>query len=162
MTTELHPKAAFVQAELIRSGLTCQVIEMSDSTRTAQEAADAIGTTVAQIVKSLVFRAKTSGQAVIVLASGVNRVDEKLIRDLVGETIEKASADFVREQTGYAIGGVAPLGYLKPLRTFIDEDLLQFTEIWAAAGTPHAVFKLTPAELVALSHAEVKAVKKTA
>ncbi len=160
MNTTLHPKAAFVQAELERSGLTCSVTEMPDSTRTAQEAADAIGTTIAQIVKSLVFRAKTSQQAVIVLASGVNRVDEKRIRELMGETIEKADADFVRDQTGYAIGGVAPLGYPQPLKTFIDEDLLQYDEIWAAAGTPHAVFKLTPAELVQISQGEVKAVKK--
>lgn len=160
MTITLHPKAAFIQDELTRSGLTCQVIEMPDSTRTAQEAADAIGTTVAQIVKSLVFRAKTSGQAVIVLASGINRVDEKRIRDLIGETIEKADADFVREQTGYAIGGVAPLGYPQPLRTFIDEDLLQYAEIWAAAGTPHAVFSLSPEELISISHGEVSPIKK--
>jgi prolyl-tRNA editing enzyme YbaK/EbsC (Cys-tRNA(Pro) deacylase) len=162
MSATLHPKAAFVQAELTRSGLDCQVIEMPDSTRTAQEAADAIGTTIAQIVKSLVFRGKSSGQAVIVLASGVNRVDEKRIREYAGETIEKADADFVREQTGYAIGGVAPLGYPQPLTTFIDEDLLQYDEIWAAAGTPHAVFRLTPDELLKLSGGEVKLVKKAA
>lgn len=160
MTVTLQPKAAFVQNELTRRGLLCQVLEMPDSTRTAQEAADAIGTTVAQIVKSLVFRTKTSGQAVIVLASGINRVDEKRIRDLMGETIEKADADFVREQTGYAIGGVAPLGYPQPLRTFIDEDLLQYTEIWAAGGTPHAVFSLSPDELIAISHGEVNPIKK--
>ncbi len=147
MPETLSDKALLVQNALSQLGLECKVVELPDSTRTAQEAAETIGTTVPQIVKTLVFRAKTSGNAVIVLASGSNRVNEKMIGALLGEKIEKADADFVRAQTGYAIGGVAPLGYPQPLTTYIDQDLLHFDEVWAAAGTPHAVFRLEPKDL---------------
>jgi prolyl-tRNA editing enzyme YbaK/EbsC (Cys-tRNA(Pro) deacylase) len=127
-------------------GLEAEVVEFAETTRTSAEAAGQIGCSTAQIAKSLVFRAKTSNRPVLVIASGVNRVDEKL---------GKADAEFVRDKTGYAIGGVAPVGHATKPATFIDEDLLRFEIIWAAAGTPFAVFRLTPAELTRLTGGQV-------
>ena len=147
MEQKLSPSAMKVQAALNEFGIGCQVVELPQSTRSAQEAADAIGCELAQIVKSLVFKGKQSGIPILVLTSGANRVDEKLIKAVVGETIGKADADFVREHTGYAIGGIPPLGHSESIRTIIDEDLMKFDEIWAAAGTPNAVFRLTTADL---------------
>lgn len=139
-----------VQSALDAAGIEARVVELSASTRTAAEAAAAIGCTVAQIAKSLVFRGAESGDAILVIASGTNRVNEKTLAQHAGEPIAKADADFVRERTGYAIGGVPPAGHTSEIRTFIDRDLLQFDRIWAAAGTPHAVFELTPAQLTNL------------
>jgi len=147
MAPDLSPSAARVQSALESAGLSLQVRELPASTRTAAEAAAAVGCTVAQIIKSLVFRGTDSGQAVLILASGSNRVDEAKVAAALGEPIQRATPEFVREQTGFAIGGVAPVGHTNPLRTLIDADLFQHTELWAAAGTPHAVFPLTPAEL---------------
>jgi prolyl-tRNA editing enzyme YbaK/EbsC (Cys-tRNA(Pro) deacylase) len=141
-----------VQAAL---GPHYQVLEFDAGTRTAADAAAAIGCTVAEIAKSLVFRARDSGRSVLVVASGVNRVDEKKVAALIGEKIARADADFVREHTGYAIGGVPPLGHATAPVALIDKDLLAFTTIWAAAGTPNAVFRLTPAELVELTGGRV-------
>lgn len=157
--SELSSSASKVQAALDALGLPCQVVELSDSTRTSQEAAQAIGTTVPQIVKTLVFQGKHSGEALLVLASGINRVSEERLTYLAGEPIEKAKADFVREKTGYVIGGVPPVGHTQPLRTWIDEDLLQYTEVWAAAGTPHAVFQLDPHDLPRMTGGTVAAIK---
>ena len=137
-----------VQAAL---GPAYQVLEFDASTRTAAEAAAAIGCTVAQIAKSLVFRAETSGRAALVVASGVNRVDEAKVGALLGEPIGRADADFVRAKTGFAIGGVPPVGHVEPSPTLIDDALFAFEEIWAAAGTPNAVFRLTPADLLRLT-----------
>ena len=157
--SDLSSSARTVQAALDALGLPCQVVELSESTRTSQEAASAIGTTVAQIVKTLVFKGRQSGQAVLVLASGVNRVSEERLMALTGELIDKANADFVREATGFVIGGVPPLGHSQPLRTWIDEDLLQFNEVWAAAGTPHAVFCLDPHDLIRMTGGQIAAIK---
>ena len=132
-----------------------QVVELPASTRTAVEAAAAIGCTVAQIAKSLVFRGKTSDSAVLVIASGTNRVNTGALATLLDEQIEKPDADFVRAQTGFAIGGIPPVGHTQSLKTFIDEDLQQYDEIWAAAGTPRAVFKLTFADLVRITGGQV-------
>ena len=140
------------------AGLECCVLELLASTRTAQEAADAVGCSVGQIVKSLVFRGKQSGKAVFVAASGANRVNEKRLKECVGEGIEKATPEFVRETTGFAIGGVSPVGHLQSIESYIDEDLLGYTELWAAAGTPNAVFKLTPADLTQLTAGKVVAI----
>ncbi len=131
------------------------VVELSQSTRTAADAAAAIGCTVAQIAKSLVFRGTQTDQPVLVITSGTNRVDEAKVAALVNEPIAKANAALVREHTGFAIGGVAPVGHPQPLRTFVDQDLLQYDEIWAAAGTPHAVFRLTPGELIQITGGNV-------
>lgn len=139
-------------------GLTLDVVELPASTRTAQDAADAIGCTVAQIAKSLIFRTKQSQKPVLVIASGVNRVNEKSIGQLLGEKIGKADADFVRQQTGFVIGGVPPVGHLSEITTFIDEDLLELDVIWAAAGTPNAVFRLTPDDLVRATGGQVASV----
>lgn len=149
--TSLSPAALKVQAALHQHGLDLQVVELAESTRTALEAAQAVGCDIGQIVKSLVFRTKKTERAVLVLASGANRVDEKRLTELVGEKIGKADADFVRQQTGFAIGGVPPLAHPQPLLTYIDQDLLQYETIWAAAGTPFAVFQLTPSQLLAVT-----------
>ena len=154
----LKPSAQKVQDALAARGFSNAVVELPDSTRSAAEAAAAVGCDVGQIVKSLVFRARTSGRAVRVGASGAHRDDEKRIAELVGEPIGKADADFVREQTGFAIGGVPPLGHARELVALVDEDLLKLDRIWAAAGHPNAVFALTPAELVAMTGGRVASV----
>jgi prolyl-tRNA editing enzyme YbaK/EbsC (Cys-tRNA(Pro) deacylase) len=128
---------------------------MPATTRTAEDAARAIGCTVAQIAKSLVFKSALSARPILVIASGINRVNEKTIAALVGEPIEKADADFVRAKTGYAIGGVPPVGHVEQPVTFLDQDLLQHGEIWAAAGTPRAVFRLTPVDLQRITGGQV-------
>jgi prolyl-tRNA editing enzyme YbaK/EbsC (Cys-tRNA(Pro) deacylase) len=160
MTQPLSPSAQKIQDILHNNGWNHTVIEMPDTTRTAVDAAAAIGCTVAQIVKSLIFMTKETHRPVLVAASGINRVDESRIKQLVGEAIQKADADFVREQTGFAIGGVPPLGHTHPLITLIDQDLLSNAEIWAAAGTPNAVFMLKPEELVKMTGGVVAEVKK--
>lgn len=147
MSKILSSSAKKVQDALISHGLTCQVLELPSTTRTAQEAAQTIGCQVGQIVKSLVFMGKQTQKPILVVASGSNRVNEKKLSKLVSEPIKRANADFVREKTGFAIGGVPPVGHSEPLETFIDEDLLKYQTLWAAAGTPNAVFKLTPNDL---------------
>jgi prolyl-tRNA editing enzyme YbaK/EbsC (Cys-tRNA(Pro) deacylase) len=120
---------------------------MPQSTRTAAEAAAACGTSVAQIVKSLVFRKATSGEPVLLLVSGKNRVDEVAVKTAIGDTLQRMDANAVRDVTGFAIGGVAPLGSLKPLPTFIDADLMAYDTVFAAAGAPTAVFEVAPKAL---------------
>ncbi len=153
--TELSTSARRVQDALAALGLECRVITLPASTRTAPEAAAAVGCSVGQIVKSLLFRTAESNQPIFVVASGANRVDEAVLASYAGEAIARANPEFVRQHTGYAIGGVAPLGHPQPLRTFIDADLLQYDTIWAAAGTPNSVFQLTPADLQHMTGGEV-------
>ena len=159
MTSPLSASAQRVQDALNIIGLNLHVVELPGSTRTAADAAASIGCTVAQIAKSLIFRLKSSDQALMVIASGGNRVDEKLLAKHIGEKIGKADADFVRAQTGFVIGGVPPVGHSTKIHTFIDEDLFQFDDIWAAAGTPNAVFRLTPDNLLRATQGQVIAVK---
>ena len=159
MSAELSASARRVQETVAGRGFAFQVVEFPASTRTAADAAAAIGCEVAQIAKSLVFRTKAEQRPILVIASGVNRVNEKRLRDLVGEPIEKADADFVRERIGFAIGGVPPVGHREALDIFIDEDLLALGEIWAAAGTPNAVFRLPAADLAALTGGRVASIK---
>ncbi|MGB2772712.1 MAG: YbaK/EbsC family protein [Anaerolineae bacterium] len=147
----LSPSAQRVQDALRGMGFAYEVIEFAQTTRTAAEAAAAVGCTVGQIAKSLVFKTRHGGRPLLVIASGANRVNEKAMRAIVGEPIEKPDADFVRQQTGFVIGGVPPLGHEAPLTIFIDEDLLQYDIIWAAAGTPNAVFRLAPADLLPMT-----------
>ena len=137
------------------AGLLLEIREMPQSTRTAEEAAAACGTSVAQIVKSLIFKKATSGEPLLLLVSGKNRVDENAIRAAIGDTLKRVDADAVRELTGFAIGGVAPLGSLTPLPTFMDADLMGFDVVWAAAGAPSAVFAAEPAALAAATGAEI-------
>jgi prolyl-tRNA editing enzyme YbaK/EbsC (Cys-tRNA(Pro) deacylase) len=155
MSSELSASARRVQGALEHLGFRYQVVELPRTTRSAAEAAEAVGCQVAQIAKALVFKGRESGQPILVIASGANRVDERALGELVGEPIGKADADFVRQATGFAIGGVAPVGHVRPVRTFIDEDLLRHDAIWAAAGTPNAVFRLAPADLVAMTGGRV-------
>ena len=147
MSKNLSQSAQKVQDALSELGMSLDVLELPNSTRTAVEAAQAVGCQVGQIVKSLIFKAKRSKRPVLVIASGANRVDEKKIEAQIGEPLGKADADFVRQQTGFAIGGVPPVGHNRKIDTFIDRDLLSFQEVWAAAGTPRAVFRLDPQDL---------------
>lgn len=155
----LSPSAKVVQQALDGFGMRLQVVELPASTRTAVEAARAIGCGVEQIVKSLVFKGSRSGKPILILASGANRVDEKAAGEIIGEPLGKADANFVRQRTGFAIGGVPPLGHSERLQTFIDEDLLLYDEVWAAAGTPNAVFRLTPADLLLATQGRVISIK---
>ena len=155
MSAELQASARRVQEAVAARGFAFQVVEFPASTRTAADAAAAIGCAVAQIAKSLVFRTKAERRPILVIASGANRVNEKRLRELAGETIEKADAEFVRERIGYAIGGVPPVGHREVIATYIDQDLLALGDIWAAAGTPNAVFRLPAADLAALTGGEV-------
>jgi len=161
MSGKLQSSAQKVQEALTALGLPCQVVELPASTRTAQDAAQAIGCTLGQIVKSLVFRGTRTGKPILVLASGVNRVSEKRLSEWAAEPIGKADADFVRRHTGFAIGGVPPVGHPAPVETYIDEDLFQYDEIWAAAGTPCAVFRLTPKDLGKMGQGSVVNIKGT-
>jgi prolyl-tRNA editing enzyme YbaK/EbsC (Cys-tRNA(Pro) deacylase) len=138
-------------------GLELEVREFPQGTRTAADAADAIGCDVAQIVKSLVFIA--DDVPILVLTSGANRVDEAAVRQTLGvESLRKANAEEVREATGYAIGGTPPFGHRRHLRVICDPDLTVHDEVWAAAGTPSTVFPVTPARLLEVTEAEVTAV----
>jgi Cys-tRNA(Pro) deacylase len=143
----LSASAQRVQDALAAAGIAAQITEYAVPARTSAEAAHVLGCAVAQIAKSLVFRT-SSGEPVLVIASGANRVDVAKVAAHVGATIDKADAAFVRECTGYAIGGIPPLGHARALTTLIDRDLVQYERIYAAGGTPHAMFPLTPAELV--------------
>jgi len=151
MDSNLSPSAKRVQQAIQERGFQCDILELSSSTRTAQEAADAAGCELRQIVKSLVFATAHTGEPILALVSGVNRADENLLAEAVGQPVVKASGEFVREHTGFAIGGVPPLGHVLPLRTYIDLDLMNLPVLWAAAGTPHAIFSVTPTDLVEMT-----------
>jgi prolyl-tRNA editing enzyme YbaK/EbsC (Cys-tRNA(Pro) deacylase) len=152
MTSKLSDSANRVQEYLTEKGFSFEVRELPGSTRTAQEAADSIGCDVAQIAKSLVFREKETNLPVLVIASGSNRVDLAKIESGTGLKLGKADANFVREHVGFAIGGIPPVGHIEPLETILDPDLMKYDVIWAAAGTPFAVFQLKPADLGPLTH----------
>jgi prolyl-tRNA editing enzyme YbaK/EbsC (Cys-tRNA(Pro) deacylase) len=149
-----HPSALRIGRLLNEAGIDTQVVEFEHPTRTSAEAAAAIGCSIAEIAKSIVFRGESSGLAVIVVASGDNRVSEAKVAEVVGEALARAGADFVRSATGYAIGGVAPLGHAQPVKLLLDEDLQRFETVWAAAGTPFSVFPLRPAVLPTLTGAD--------
>jgi prolyl-tRNA editing enzyme YbaK/EbsC (Cys-tRNA(Pro) deacylase) len=155
MSASLSSSAQRVQDALTTLGLPCRVVELPASTRSAQEAALAVGCAVGQIAKSLVFRGAQTSKPVLVIASGANRVNEARLAELIGEPTAKADAEFVRTHTGFSIGGVAPVGHPAPLETYIDASLLQYAEIWAAAGTPNAVFALVPADLQTMTGGQV-------
>lgn len=151
MADKLSRSAQRVQDFLTKQGDDFDVRELDASTRTARDAADSIGCSVAQIAKSLIFRERSTGDPVLVVASGVNRVDPARVRLATGLDLGRADGNFVKDRTGFAIGGIPPVGHDAPLRTVLDRDLEQYAEIWAAAGTPHAVFRLTPDRLGALT-----------
>jgi prolyl-tRNA editing enzyme YbaK/EbsC (Cys-tRNA(Pro) deacylase) len=154
-----HPTALRVAQLLRDAGVEAQVVEFDQPTRTSAEAAAALGCEVAEIAKSIVFRGAASGEAVVVVASGANRVSEAKVAARVGEALTRADADFVRAATGYAIGGVAPIGHAAPVKLLLDEDIQRFVTVWAAGGTPYSVFPLTPEALCRITGAEWADVK---
>jgi len=162
MNKDLPESARHVQRALAAAGIDARVVELPRSTRTAVDAAAAVGCDVAQIAKSLVFRCTESALPLLVIASGINRVDERLVSSYVNADIAKADADFVRSVTGFAIGGVPPLGHTSRLRTLIDRELTRFDTIWAAAGTPNAVVALDPRDLIRATGGDVVAVTRPA
>jgi prolyl-tRNA editing enzyme YbaK/EbsC (Cys-tRNA(Pro) deacylase) len=151
--TLVKPSVQRVADALVAAGIEAEIKEMSASTRTAEDAASAIGTTVPKIVKSLVFLADDA--PILALVSGSNRLDTERLGLALGRTIARADAATVREATGFAIGGVAPVGLTTPLEVVIDRDLLDFDLVWAAGGTPHAVFPITPGALVRVTNGRV-------
>jgi len=159
-TVQLSKSAQRFRQLLLDRGYDYEVLEMPDSTRTADDAARAIGCTVAQIAKSLIFRGQQSDAALLAIMGGANRADVARLAALAGEPIGKADAAFVRTQTGYAIGGVPPTGHSTSVRTFIDVELLEFDEIWAAAGTPRAVFGMPPGELHELTGGQLENIRQ--
>ncbi len=155
-----HPTALRTANLLREAGIDSGVVEFDQPTRTSAEAAAAIGCSVAEIAKSIVFRGKESGRAIVVVASGDNRVSEAKVADKLGEPLARADGDFVRSATGYAIGGVAPLGYSHSVTVLLDEDLRGFETVWAAAGTPFAVFPIRPDQLRSLTGADWSDIKQ--
>jgi prolyl-tRNA editing enzyme YbaK/EbsC (Cys-tRNA(Pro) deacylase) len=160
MAGELTATAQRVQDALTALGVASQVVELPASTRSAAEAAQAIGCRVEQIAKSLVFRGLSTDRPVHAIVSGANRVDEERPGELIAEVVAKVDADYVRRRTGFAIGGVPPVGHVESLVCLIDEDLFQYHAIWAAAGTPRAVFRLTPVDLQRITGGRVVSVKR--
>jgi prolyl-tRNA editing enzyme YbaK/EbsC (Cys-tRNA(Pro) deacylase) len=151
MTTELTASARRVQDFISAKGFSFNVKELPGSTRTAQEAADSIGCAVSQIAKSLVFKEKKSSRPVLIIASGTNRVDIHKIETATGWQLGRADGKYVKETVGFAIGGIPPVAHNQPLETLLDPDLKNYDTIWAAAGTPFAVFELTPGDLESLT-----------
>lgn len=156
---ELKPAPRRVQQAADALALAVRVVEMAQSTRTAEEAAAACGCAVGQIIKSQVFRGRQSGKPMLLLVSGSNRVDQAGVAAVIGEALDRPDAAFVREVTGFAIGGIPPFGHAQPLPTWLDEDLLQYKTVWAAAGSPEAVFEVDPRRLVEAIGATVVNVK---
>jgi len=147
-----------VRAALITSGHADTIMAFPEGTRTAQDAANAVGCEVAQIAKSIVLRA--GERVVLVIASGANRVDTKKIAALIGQPVKPADGRWVRDVTGFAIGGVSPVGHTAGQRIFIDRDLMALDPVWAAAGTPQHVFRTSPEDLVRMTGGEVADVKE--
>lgn len=160
IVTDLKEACLRVEAGAKALGLGIEVRQMEQSTRTAEEAAAACGCAVGQIVKSLVFRGKRSGKPYMLLVSGANRVDEKGVAAAIGEPLLRPDAQFVRDVTGFAIGGIPPFGHAERLETYIDEDLLGHETVWAAAGTPESVFAVRPRELAARIPARIIRVRR--
>jgi prolyl-tRNA editing enzyme YbaK/EbsC (Cys-tRNA(Pro) deacylase) len=159
MKPATHPTAVRTSQLLRDAGVDAAVVEFEQTTRTSAEAAAAIGCSVAEIAKSIVFRDAASGRAIVVVASGDNRVSEAKVSQHVGEPLARADADFVRAATGYAIGGVAPIGHAQPVKLVLDEDLRRFATVWAAGGTPFAVFPVAPDDLQRVTGARWSDVK---
>lgn len=155
MPNRLNTCVLKVEKALEAHGLECHVLTMKETTCSARDAANSLGCGVEQIVKSLVFMTKKTKKPILVLASGANRVNPKKIRDFLSESIKMADPDFVRSKTGFVVGGVPPLGHSSPMETFIDEDLLKYPEIWAAAGSSNTMFKLSPDDLQKITQGQV-------
>ncbi|HHU60522.1 MAG: YbaK/EbsC family protein [Bacillota bacterium] len=159
MSNNLKGSAEKVQRALEEKGLELEVVEFAESTRTVKDAASAIGCKVEQIAKSLIFKGEKSQKPILVIASGPNRVNEKAMHKVIGEKLDRADANWVSEITGFSIGGIPPFAHNVAIDTYIDEDLFLNSEIWAAAGTPNSVFKLSPKNLLTLTEGKVVSVK---
>ena len=159
MSERLSPSAQKVQDALKALGFSNQVMELQSTTRTSAEAAQAVGCRVEQIAKSLVFQGKRTNRPIVVIASGANRVNEKRVAEFISEPLGKADADYVRRSTGFVIGGVPPIAHIEKLEVFVDEDLQQYDEIWAAAGSPNAIFRLSPSDLIKMTGGRVVSIK---
>jgi prolyl-tRNA editing enzyme YbaK/EbsC (Cys-tRNA(Pro) deacylase) len=146
---------ARVRDALAQAKMAAEIVELPGAARTAKAAAAFLGCDVGQIANSLVFRGATSGRPLLVMSSGAKRVDPERLADAAGEPIAKADAEFVKASTGFAIGGVAPVGHVALLRTWVEESLASYTALWAAAGHPHTVFRLTYADLVRITNGTV-------
>ena len=153
MSSQPSATAQRVQEILCALGSSAVIIEHPEACGTSAEAAAVLGRSIGQIAKSVIFRGETSGQSILVIASGANRVDVEKITTLAGEKPGKADANFVREHTGFVIGGVSPVAHAKPGKVFFDRDLLQFEKVFPAGGTPQAVFAIEPNELLRISGA---------
>ncbi len=159
MVDKKYSSVQRVEYALKSKNIPTNVLDLPNSTRTAKEAAAAVNCLVGQIVKSLVFQSVISQQPILILTSGSNQVDEKLVGAQIGEQIQFAPAEFVREETGFAIGGVSPVGLKKEIPIYIDQDLLQYDLLWAAAGSHQAVFSIQPQVLVNSTGAIIIAVQ---
>jgi prolyl-tRNA editing enzyme YbaK/EbsC (Cys-tRNA(Pro) deacylase) len=159
MEKSLSPSSQKVQDALLKLGYSYKVLESETHTRTAQQAADRVGCKLGQIIKSLIFQGQQSRDPILVLTSGENRVNETRLSELIGESLIRADPEFVRSVTGFAIGGIPPVAHQQPMKTFIDEDLLQYETIWGAAGTPNSLFELTPDALKAMTGGAVANIK---
>ena len=151
MNQSLSKSAKSLQSTLKKHGLDCKVFEIASSARTAQDAANSIGCSIAQVAKSLIFKTVTTNKPILVLASGLNKVSEKVIESYIGESIVKADAKFTKDITGFAIGGIPPVGHKQPIDfIFIDQDLVKLSSFWASAGTSLVVFNITVKDLLAV------------
>jgi len=160
MDTKLSKSAQRVQHILEKKGFYFNVLELPESTRTAQDAAEAVDCSLSQIAKSIIFKNAATNRPILAVVSGANRADVSKLTDLVNGTVENVDADYVRRRTGFAIGGVSPVGHTEDVQTFIDEDLLAFDEIWAAAGTPNTLFMLHSDDLIVLTGGTVVNLKE--
>ena len=156
----LSSSAQKVQDALVALGSNAVVVEHENPGRTAAEAALLLRCDIAQIAKSIVFKSASTGRSVLAITSGANRVDEKKVTAILGDKLAKADAAFVREQTGFAIGGVPPIAYTNPGAILLDVDLLKFGRVFPAGGTPHAMFAIDPNELVRISGAQAADIKQ--
>ena len=156
MENENNSKSVLVVKKwLLENNFDEKVIWLDETARTAQEAADSLHCKLAEIAKSLVFKIKNSNEAVLVVASGINRINEEKLSKYLGKEIERPNAYFVKEITGFSIGGIPPVAHKTKMRIFLDQDLFQFENVWAAAGHPHAVFKTTAKRLEKMTRAEI-------
>ncbi len=159
ISKKISSSAKRFKEELDKTNIKTNIIEMSESTRTSKDAANAIGCSIGQIAKSLVFMTEDTNEAVLIITSGNNRVNEEKVSQIIGHQIKKANPKFVKLETGFAIGGVPPFGHRKEIKTYIDRDLLNYDEIWSAAGNPHAVFEISPTKLLEITKAIVISVQ---
>jgi len=156
----MNPTAQKIQDKLGEMGYTNKVIEFEEPTRTAEEAANRVNCVIGQIVKSLVFQGFPSRRGILILTSGSNRVDINKLENFIGEKVKKANPDFVRESSGFSIGGIPPIGLMNEFSVIMDQDLLQYETLWAAAGTPNSVFEVKPQDLLRMSNAIIKDIKE--